>query len=433
MARFSDGPERAQGPIHRISLNLRGFASPAGNSQKIQRKAGLEGVLGVPCYQIPVRRFPLFVLLRAAVIVALAGSSALTIDYLSPVPSFCSASSGCGRVQQSAWAYLGNSGLPLPALGLAAFTALFTLSLLPGKRRKLAASVAIVGGVIGFGLLCVQAFVVRAFCYLCVTVDVSAIVAGVAGAFAIVTRAPLPPDPDSVPPKPSTAPVEPLRDWAWAALAALAVIGPLVWPSARPAPDVPRSIAAYYVRGKINVVEFVDFECPFCRLLHPELKSVLAEYGSRVNFVRLDLPLDMHPHARGAARAHVCANEHGKGDAIADLLFETENLEESGLLEAGKKVGLDEAELKRCLAAPETEAKVKKSESVLRDTGLLQGLPTTFVGPEMLVGAQDAIALRDAFEKAASGAERGVPAALYIALLLIGAGAVIFFGRELRR
>lgn len=381
-------------------------------------------------------RFPWFVLLRLAALVALAGSSALTIDSLSPVPSFCSASSGCGKVQQSDWADLG--GFPLPVIGLAAFTALFTLSLLPGKRRKLAASVAIAGAVLAVVLLLVQAFVVGAFCWLCVTVDVAAIVAGGAGLLAILTRAPLPPDPDSVPPPGANATVgetrssDPLRDWAWAALAALAVMGPLLWPSMRPAPDVPPALAAYYVRGKINVIEFVDFECPFCRLLHPELKKVVAEYGSRVNFVRLDLPLEMHPNARGAARAHVCASERGQGDAMADVLFDTDNLEASGLLAAAKKVGLDQAEFQRCLAAPETEAKVKKSERILRDAELLQGLPTTFIGTEMLVGAQDPIALRDAFEKAESGAERGVPAWAYVALLLASAGALVFFGRTRR-
>lgn len=380
-------------------------------------------------------RFPWFVLLRIAALVALAGSSALTIDSLSPIPSFCSASSGCGKVQQSDWADLG--GFPLPVIGLAAFTALFTLSLLPGKRRRLAASVAIAGAVLAVVLLLVQAFVVGAFCWLCVTVDSAAIVAGVAGLAAILTRAPLPPDPDSVPPATTTTALEtrnpePLRDWAWAALAALAVIGPLLWPSMRPAPDVPPALAAYYVRGKINVIEFVDFECPFCRLLHPELKKVVAEYGSRVNFVRLDLPLEMHPNARGAARAHVCASERGQGDAMADVLFDTDNLEESGLLAAAKQVGLDAAEFQRCLAAPATEAKVKQSERILRDAELLQGLPTTFVGTEMLVGAQDAVALRDAFEKAQLGAESGVPAWAYVLLLIAGAGTVVFFGRTRR-
>jgi 2-hydroxychromene-2-carboxylate isomerase len=151
-----------------------------------------------------------------------------------------------------------------------------------------------------------------------------------------------------------------------------------------------------------------------------------------VNFVRLDLPLDMHPQARGAARAHICAAEHDKGDAMADVLFEAEDLSEPGLVKAAEKVALDPNEFRRCLAAPETEKKLKKTESILRDAGLLQGLPTTFVGAKMLVGAQERITLRDAFETAASGSEGGVPGPLYLALFLIAAAIVVWLGRNSR-
>jgi predicted DsbA family dithiol-disulfide isomerase/uncharacterized membrane protein len=376
---------------------------------------------------------PWFVVLRTAALVALLGSSALTIDYLSPIPSFCGAESGCGIVQQSGWGYLGEAGIPLPALGLAAFTALFTLSLLPGGRRRMAAPVAILGGLVGLALLIVQSFVLHTFCSLCVAVDAAAIAAAVAGVFVLKTTRPDPPEASgSAESGVLGAPPEPLRDHAWGALAALAVIGPLVWPSFRPSPDVPPAIAAHFVRGKINVVEFVDFECPFCRIFHPELKAVVAEYGSRVNFVRLDLPLAMHPQARGAAKAHLCAVERGRGDNMADVLFEAEDLGKPGLLEAARKVGLDAAEFERCLAAPATEAKLAKTERILRDAGLMQGLPTTFVGAKMLVGAQEQVTLRDAFEKAATGSEGGVPGTLYTAVFLLAAGAVVWFGRTTR-
>lgn len=381
-------------------------------------------------------RWSWFALLRSAVLVALLGSSALTIDYLSPIPSFCGVHSGCGTVQQSGWGYLGEAGIPLPALGLAAFTALFTLSLLPGARRRLAASAAILGGAIAIGLLALQTFVIHAFCWLCVGVDVAALLAAVAGVFVLGTANPAVEgavaSPSSGAASTASAPSsagDPLRDWAWGTLAALAVIAPLLWPSLRPAPDVPREIAAHFVRGKINVVEFVDFECPFCRLFHPELKALVAEYGARVNFVRLDLPLDMHPLARGAARAHICAAARGKGDAIADVLFESEDLSEAGLVRAGQKVGLDQAEFEACLKAAATEKTLKKTERILRDAGLLQGLPTTFVGPRMLVGAQEAVTLRDAFERAARGEEGGVPGPLYLALSIVAAGLVVWFGR----
>jgi protein-disulfide isomerase len=375
------------------------------------------------------------VMLRAAALVALLGSSALTVDYLSPVPSFCGATSGCGIVQNSGWGYLGAARVPLPAVGLVGFTALLTLSLLPGRRRLSAAPIAIVGGVLGAALLLVQKLKLGVFCVLCVTVDTAAVVAAIAAAFVLFGPEPPPSDTarqDLARNGDDDAWREPLRDGAWMALGVLAVTAPLLWPSLRPLPDVPREIAAYYVRGKINVVEFVDFQCPFCRLYHPELKKVAAEYGERVNLVRLDLPLAMHPLARGAARAHACAIEQGRGDAMANALFETEDLTRPGLLKAGATAGLDEKALAACLDSPASEAAVAKTEAILPKLGLLQGLPTTFIGAKMLVGAEEAPALRDAFDHAQSGAERGVPAPFYVAALLAAAGATLWFGRTRR-
>ena len=368
---------------------------------------------------------------RAAALVALLGSSALTVDYLSPVPSFCGPTSGCGIIQNSGWGYLGAAHVPLPALGLVGFTALLTLSLLPGRRRISAAPIALIGGVIGAALLVVQKVKIGVFCSLCVTVDTAAIVAALAAAVVLFGPEPKATASDLVRTG-DGALREPLRDGAWITLGILAVTAPLLWPSLRPLPDAPKEIAAYYVRGKINVVEFVDFQCPFCRLFHPELKKVAAEYGDRVHLVRLDLPLQMHPLARDAARAHVCALAKGHGDAMANALFETEDLTRPGLLKAGVTVGLDEKELAACLDAPATEAAVAKTESILPKLGLLQGLPTTFIGPRMLVGAEEAPALRDAFDHAQEATERGVPAPIYVAVLLVAAGVTLWFGRERR-
>ena len=371
--------------------------------------------------------------LRAAVLVALLGSSALTVDYLSPVPSYCGATSGCAIVQHSGWGYLGEARLPLPALGLVAFTAVLTLSLLPGRRRHAAAPVAVAGGLAALALLAIQWLKIGAFCALCVGVDTAAVVAAAAGtAFLllpvpqVVTAAPaVGGDDEGLP--------EPLRDSAWIALGVLAVTAPLLWPSVRPVADVPREIAAFYVPGKINVVEFVDFQCPFCRMYHPELKKVAGEFGERVNLVRLDLPLAMHPLARGAARAHVCAVARGRGEPLANALFEADDLSQPGLLKAAAAVGLDVKELERCMATPATEREVGKSEELLTRLGLLQGLPTTFIGSKMIVGAVEEPALRDAFEQALTGSRRGVPAPLYLMGLFAAAGASVWFGRHRRR
>jgi uncharacterized membrane protein/predicted DsbA family dithiol-disulfide isomerase len=369
--------------------------------------------------------------LRAAVLVALLGSAALTIDYLSPVPSFCGASSGCGTVQHSGWGYLGAARIPLPALGVVGFTVVLTLSLLPGRRRFAAAPVALAGGVAALGLLIVQWFVVKAFCALCVGVDVAALVAAGAAAAFIWWPAPKPAKADDSAgsaPKSEDALPEPLHDGAWIALGVLAVIAPLLWPSLRPAPDVPREIAAYYQPGKVNVVEFVDFECPFCRLYHPELKKVAAEFVGQVNLVRLDLPLAMHPNARGAARAHLCAVAEGREEQMADALFATEDLTEPGLLAAGKAAGLDTQALERCMKDPAIDRKAGEAEALLTRLGILEGLPTTFIGSRMFVGAVQAPELREAFQQALIGTDGGIPAPLYLALCLAAAGASVTVG-----
>jgi protein-disulfide isomerase len=223
----------------------------------------------------------------------------------------------------------------------------------------------------------------------------------------------------------------PLSAWAWGALGALVVAAPMLWPALRPAGDLPAGVRERQVPGKINVVEFVDFECPFCRMFHPTLKKIVGEYGDRVNFVQLDLPLESHAHARDAAKAHLCADEQHARARMADALIEAEDLTEKGILASATNLGLDVDRLQKCIAAQATETKLVAVESILRDSGMLQGLPTTFVGNVMLVGAQDEVALRDAFERAARGDDGGgIPAWAFLGIAGLLAGVIVFAGRR---
>jgi 2-hydroxychromene-2-carboxylate isomerase len=169
-------------------------------------------------------------------------------------------------------------------------------------------------------------------------------------------------------------------------------------------------------------------------MFHPTLKKVVLEYGERVHFVRLDLPLESHAHARGAAKAHLCADEQKAGDRMAEALFETEDLSSEGLVAVAKSVGLDLPSFERCVAAPQTETKLVAIESILKDSGMLQGLPTTFVGNEMIVGAMDDVALRDTFERAArGGGAGGIPGYAYVAVVVALAGFITWAGRSSRK
>ncbi len=81
-----------------------------------------------------------------------------------------------------------------------------------------------------------------------------------------------------------------------------------------------------HVRGnskaKLAIVEFSDFQCPFCQRFVPTIQQVLKEYGSKVRFVYKHFPLDsIHPWARPAALASECASEQGKFWEYHDALF----------------------------------------------------------------------------------------------------------------
>src|SRR6185295_5203511 len=93
----------------------------------------------------------------------------------------------------------------------------------------------------------------------------------------------------------------------------------------RPIPvDVPPVIALEMKgtgRGKVTVVDFVDFECPFCRLTHAELAPAIEARRAKIRVARKHVPLRMHRHALDAAKAGCCGETLGKGDAMADALF----------------------------------------------------------------------------------------------------------------
>lgn len=360
-----------------------------------------------------VPRGKALVLLRAFTLLGLAASAALAVDYRSIDTAFCGANSGCAALRRTGIAYLWGLGLTLPELGLLGLAAVFALSL--SNWRRWAACLAVAGGVAGLAFLVSQAVVLRQFCWLCVTTDLASIAAGVCGI--VLLRRPAELDAPS-----------PLAAWVWPALAALITLAPAAWPKLRPTAPVPEVIRGYYRPGKVNVVEFADFECPFCRNLHQRLKALLAPHGERVHFVRLNMPLDGHPHARGAALAVLCAEATNKAEPMADFLFATEDLSSDAIRKGAAGLGLDLGAFDSCLRAPETEARLAREIAVVKEAGL-EGLPTTYVGGRRIVGAQSDDTFSAAIEHAKLGEdERGIPGWLYLTITLALLAAVLRFG-----
>lgn len=143
--------------------------------------------------------------------------------------------------------------------------------------------------------------------------------------------------------------------------------------------------------GQVTVVEFVDFECVFCRRAHTAISAVVARHAGSVRLVRKQVPLTRrHPHALAAARASLCADGLGKGDAMADALFRAAPaaLTPEGIEALATDVGMDAAALHRCVAASETTVRLAHDRADF-DEIEGDGVPIVFVGTERLDGVPD--------------------------------------------
>ena len=326
------------------------------------------------------------IIFRLAVAVALAVSAALLVDYLRPLPAFCDMQGGCETVRASA---LGRAGPLMPLLGLGGFGTLMLLSLWPSQRNtKLLVTFALLGGIAGIALLLGQAFVIGAFCKLCVVVDTAAIVA--AACALVMRRSGIAFDS----PRLST------ERWLWGGASFLSVAVPIVIGVVEPSPPLPREVAELWKPGKINVIEVTDFQCPFCRRLHPKMYAVLRDYGDKVHHVRLNMPLKSHPQARDAARAYVCADRQGKAEELAHALFQTTDLSPQNCEKLAQELGLAMDAFRSCIQDPATDARIDAEMVRIRAMGF-EGLPTVWIGSERLRGGlHSEERIRDAFARA---------------------------------
>lgn len=326
-------------------------------------------------------------LYRLLVLITVLVSALLYVHYLDPVDSaLCGSDGGCEVVRRSGWVYFGSPYVNIPLLGIVAYGVLFVLSLgtLTPARANLLRWLSGLGGILAIGFVLLQALVIKAFCWMCLVVDTAAIAAAftaVAAHAALDRQRPL------------------LATWSWAGLLVACAASPILWYAVRPEPAVPPLVRALYVPGKLNVIEFADFQCPHCRSLHQILKPLLHEYGDRVHFKRLHMPLPFHTQARAAAAAALCAEDQGKGEPMADLLFER-RLGEEHYPAYARELGLDAQRFESCLKDPATDAKIEQDVARFRDSNL-RGLPTTFIDQQRIGGAKPIGVFREALEKAA--------------------------------
>jgi protein-disulfide isomerase len=144
----------------------------------------------------------------------------------------------------------------------------------------------------------------------------------------------------------------------------------------------------------VQIIEFADYECPYCQKVNEDLARLRDQFGSQVSVVYKDFPLPMHPLAARAAEAAHCAGEQGKFWEFHDSLFETKRLQMSDLKQQAEKLKLDTAKFDQCLESGEETAAVKKDAAEGQRLGL-QGTPSFFINGHFMSGAIGYMKLRE--------------------------------------
>jgi protein-disulfide isomerase len=155
--------------------------------------------------------------------------------------------------------------------------------------------------------------------------------------------------------------------------------------------------------AKVTIVEFSDFQCPFCSRAAEATTKIKEKYGDKVRFVFRQFPLSFHDKAQVAAEASLAANEQGKFWQYHDKLFANQNALEREKLEAyAKELGLDLAKFKKALDDKTHEATVK-ADLKLGEEVAVDGTPTMFLNGARVANPTDFDAISKQIDAALAG------------------------------
>jgi protein-disulfide isomerase len=142
-------------------------------------------------------------------------------------------------------------------------------------------------------------------------------------------------------------------------------------------------------KAPVAIVEFSDFQCPYCKKAETTMKDLLTKYNGRVKLAFRDFPLRaLHPQAQVAAEAARCAGEQGKFWEYHDALYADQSkLDEPGLVEHARSLGLDEKSFQSCLKAGKFKSQIEQDVQEGSKAGVA-GTPGFFINGIFVNGAQ---------------------------------------------
>jgi protein-disulfide isomerase len=150
--------------------------------------------------------------------------------------------------------------------------------------------------------------------------------------------------------------------------------------------------------AKVTIVEFSDFQCPFCGRAASTVDQVMEQYAGKVRLVFRQFPLDFHEKAPKAAEAALCANEQKKFWEFHDLLFKNQDkLGLEDLKAHATSLGLDVAKFNECLDSGKMKKTVDDDAAAGKKVGVT-GTPAFFINGTMLSGAQPIEAFKEAID-----------------------------------
>lgn len=136
----------------------------------------------------------------------------------------------------------------------------------------------------------------------------------------------------------------------------------------------------------VTIIEFSDFQCPFCRQSQATIKKILETYNHQVRLVFRHFPLEMHSDAFSSAQAAVCANQQGLFWKYHDALFSSNDLSDKGLNRIAQTVGLDSSKFDQCMTSDKSREVVTKDVKDAQRLGI-NSTPTFIVNGNLIRGA----------------------------------------------
>jgi protein-disulfide isomerase len=177
------------------------------------------------------------------------------------------------------------------------------------------------------------------------------------------------------------------------------LVGTATDTTAEPTPDyekIPEVTAEDHQRGNkdaaVTLIEYSDYECPYCNRFHPVMLELMEKYGDKVNWVYRHFPLSFHPNAQKLAEASECVAKYGSEDAFwkfSDAVFTAMNegsiytgtgttITDDTILRYASEAGANRNSVQTCLTSAEMADKVKEQQNIAQEAGI-SGTPNTII------------------------------------------------------